>query len=140
MVRGPPRFTRTDTLFPYTTLFRSPKAEELVCAWFQKNADFSTCGDAGAAAEKLLAEPDCSDSSVWRTVLRAFLLKELPPAVALWLSGEEHPSSQVAQEVKDLAGAVGAVTDADFLLSIRSEGCRDGKECVWPVKFRGGAV
>src|SRR3546814_9367931 len=98
MVRGPPRFTRTDTLFPYTTLFRSPKAEELVCAWFQKNADFSTCGDAGAAAEKLLAEPDCSDSSVWRTVLRAFLLKELPPAVALWLSGGEHPSSQVRSE------------------------------------------
>src|SRR3546814_14549892 len=23
MIRGPPRFTRTDTLFPYTTLFRS---------------------------------------------------------------------------------------------------------------------
>src|SRR3546814_4704914 len=24
MIRGPPRATRTDTLFPYTTLFRSP--------------------------------------------------------------------------------------------------------------------
>src|SRR3546814_6314432 len=24
MIRPPPRFTRTDTLFPYTTLFRSP--------------------------------------------------------------------------------------------------------------------
>src|SRR3546814_1311355 len=24
MIRRPPRFTRTDTLFPYTTLFRSP--------------------------------------------------------------------------------------------------------------------
>src|SRR3546814_14015803 len=23
MIRGPPKFTRTDTLFPYTTLFRS---------------------------------------------------------------------------------------------------------------------
>src|SRR3546814_12246278 len=33
MIRRPPRSTRTDTLFPYTTLFRSllhaPKAEEL---------------------------------------------------------------------------------------------------------------
>src|SRR3546814_6299647 len=27
MVRRPPRSTRTDTLFPYTTLFRSPTAE-----------------------------------------------------------------------------------------------------------------
>src|SRR3546814_8003353 len=27
MIRLPPRSTRTDTLFPYTTLFRSPKAK-----------------------------------------------------------------------------------------------------------------
>src|SRR3546814_5341253 len=27
MVRRPPRSTRTDTLFPYTTLFRSPRHE-----------------------------------------------------------------------------------------------------------------
>src|SRR3546814_10582926 len=28
MIRRPPRSTRTDTLFPYTTLFRSPQPEE----------------------------------------------------------------------------------------------------------------
>src|SRR3546814_2622822 len=27
MIRRPPRSTRTDTLFPYTTLFRSPRRE-----------------------------------------------------------------------------------------------------------------
>src|SRR3546814_1413991 len=27
MIRRPPRSTRTDTLFPYTTLFRSPPTE-----------------------------------------------------------------------------------------------------------------
>src|SRR3546814_7003646 len=27
MIRRPPRSTRTDTLFPYTTLFRSPASE-----------------------------------------------------------------------------------------------------------------
>src|SRR3546814_10287180 len=27
MIRRPPRSTRTDTLFPYTTLFRSPEAD-----------------------------------------------------------------------------------------------------------------
>src|SRR3546814_9742872 len=31
MLRRPPRSTRTDTLFPYTTLFRSVNAGELVC-------------------------------------------------------------------------------------------------------------
>src|SRR3546814_12423999 len=29
MIRRPPRYTRTDTLFPYTTLFRSAVAERL---------------------------------------------------------------------------------------------------------------
>src|SRR3546814_2458043 len=28
MIRRPPRSTRTDTLFPYTTLFRSPTRDE----------------------------------------------------------------------------------------------------------------
>src|SRR3546814_6266000 len=30
MIRRPPRSTRTDTLFPYTTLFRSPEDPQLV--------------------------------------------------------------------------------------------------------------
>src|SRR3546814_5918289 len=30
MIRRPPRSTRTDTLFPYTTLFRSPSAPSQV--------------------------------------------------------------------------------------------------------------
>src|SRR3546814_6998558 len=30
MIRRPPRSTRTDTLFPYTTLFRSPGADAAV--------------------------------------------------------------------------------------------------------------
>src|SRR3546814_1315464 len=30
MIRRPPRSTRTDTLFPYTTLFRSPDGSERI--------------------------------------------------------------------------------------------------------------
>src|SRR3546814_6261332 len=34
MIRRPPRSTRTDTLFPYTTLFRSPAdGDGLFAAW-----------------------------------------------------------------------------------------------------------
>src|SRR3546814_10365124 len=33
MIRRPPRSTRTDTLFPYTTLFRSLFGAMLVAAW-----------------------------------------------------------------------------------------------------------
>src|SRR3546814_16457125 len=32
MIRRPPRSTRTDTLFPYTTLFRSSIAASFVCS------------------------------------------------------------------------------------------------------------
>src|SRR3546814_5753973 len=33
MIRRPPRSTRTDTLFPYTTLFRSPHLGQARAAW-----------------------------------------------------------------------------------------------------------
>src|SRR3546814_13229892 len=47
MIRRPPRSTRTDTLFPYTTLFRSmieqarrfPGQERQVMEYFQKNPE-----------------------------------------------------------------------------------------------------
>src|SRR3546814_2089304 len=32
MIRRPPRSTRTDTLFPYTTLFRSSEGDFFLCA------------------------------------------------------------------------------------------------------------
>src|SRR3546814_1048771 len=38
MIRRPPRSTRTDTLFPYTTLFRSPARRELWVAQKGKGA------------------------------------------------------------------------------------------------------
>src|SRR3546814_13264038 len=36
MIRRPPRSTRTDTLFPYTTLFRS--GDSIVSEWLAKSA------------------------------------------------------------------------------------------------------
>src|SRR3546814_5036363 len=38
MIRRPPRSTRTDTLFPYTTLFRSAYLEDLVASPAVKSA------------------------------------------------------------------------------------------------------
>src|SRR3546814_3180372 len=48
MIRRPPRSTRTDTLFPYTTLFRSALRRELEAArdLFDKLAD-AVAGDEG---------------------------------------------------------------------------------------------
>src|SRR3546814_9230336 len=38
MIRRPPRSTRTDTLFPYTTLFRSPRRRQEGQALMSKQA------------------------------------------------------------------------------------------------------
>src|SRR3546814_15713138 len=52
MIRRPPRSTRTDTLVPYTTLFRSQPRRSGICrlALFDNRAP-----DAGDAVERILA-------------------------------------------------------------------------------------
>src|SRR3546814_19590646 len=41
MIRRPPRSTRTDTLFPYTTLFRYVDAEPAMVIWSKRGPDFA---------------------------------------------------------------------------------------------------
>src|SRR3546814_6721567 len=56
MIRRPPRSTRTDTLFPYTTLFRSPGR----AAWL---AGLRDRGQAVRCALRPDARPDCPPAS-----------------------------------------------------------------------------
>src|SRR3546814_1379649 len=69
MIRRPPRSTRTDTLFPYTTLFRSGICNGYVDAyglWIGHptptiaetlaSCDVELVGMAGSGADRLLAE------------------------------------------------------------------------------------
>src|SRR3546814_18448309 len=51
MIRRPPRSTRTDTLFPYTTLFRSaPPRGALLSAARQETGEFGLVHAAGLVA------------------------------------------------------------------------------------------
>src|SRR3546814_1958437 len=43
MIRLPPRSTRTDTLFPYTTLFRSPGRDDTKSRHKVKSGNFAKC-------------------------------------------------------------------------------------------------
>src|SRR3546814_17864380 len=76
MIRRPPRSTRTDTLFPYTTLFRSPAAAGLsagsrarragqgmgeVAAGGSVECRAVLSGERGAGALLLLLHPFLSD-------------------------------------------------------------------------------
>src|SRR3546814_2310509 len=55
MIRRPPRSTRTDTLFPYTTLFRSVDGREVeVCLAGQSRSVQGKPGKVRAAVRRLL--------------------------------------------------------------------------------------
>src|SRR3546814_3329070 len=80
MIRRPPRSTRTDTLFPYTTLFRSS-----VSAW---NADMRS--DIRAALEEDLreagVEPDPFEARTHAATVSRSIME------ALSARSEEHTS------------------------------------------------
>src|SRR3546814_15280117 len=50
MIRRPPRSTRTDTLFPYTTLFRSARHRQPVHAAGRRRPGGAPAADVGRAA------------------------------------------------------------------------------------------
>src|SRR3546814_6112441 len=60
MIRRPPRSTRTDTLFPYTTLFRSVKfflgVVDRIYQFALVGTDFSNCDLGGGAGRFNLAK------------------------------------------------------------------------------------
>src|SRR3546814_20609140 len=49
MIRRPPRSTRTDTLFPYTTLFRSP--------WRERRKGDAAGAEIGERVEQVVLDP-----------------------------------------------------------------------------------
>src|SRR3546814_9790462 len=94
MIRRPPRSTRTDTLFPYTTLFRSPGTTSsliaapvvpsefllLACSYAQLNVD--NCGPMVLDALIKIKEEDRSEEhtselqSLMRISYAVFCLKK----------------------------------------------------------------
>src|SRR3546814_14754660 len=120
MIRRPPRSTRTDTLFPYTTLFRSEKAREKFRLQWTENAEHVTplllpTNPARATTTWLIdympsIEQGLADLATW-------VAKGLPPA--------ETSYSFSDGKVSLPAGAA------------RSEERRVGTECVRTSRSRG---
>src|SRR3546814_8813831 len=74
MIRRPPRSTRTDTLFPYTTLFRSPLTLPMRYRWHR--IMFLICVVAFLAGRKVRSEEHTSElQSLMRISYAVFCLK-----------------------------------------------------------------
>src|SRR3546814_18903846 len=59
MIRRPPRSTRTDTLFPYTTLFRSAPASKGMGTWGGASQPSTGSGSAAGKGRRLTAGLAC---------------------------------------------------------------------------------
>src|SRR3546814_20188157 len=109
MRRRPPRSTRTDTLFPYTTLFRSLVTDNVEYTREQYNGSMDMLYE-GALLAVLVVWFFLRD---WRATLVA--------ATALPLS---------------ILPTFAAMAWLGFSLDIRSAERRGGKECVSPCRSR----
>src|SRR3546814_14140792 len=76
MIRRPPRSTRTDTLFPYTTLFRSPLPEQ---ATARRRIDRGSRKRWRAARNPRLAAAQGADWRDWRVAAGAEPVSETDP-------------------------------------------------------------
>src|SRR3546814_10520236 len=86
MIRRPPRFTRTDTLFPYTTLFRS-YVEGRHCAR-------DAAAGAGCRAVLVVLRPHARRSALWP-------VRQLPSA-SQGLRGGGRRSEEHTSELQSL--------------------------------------
>src|SRR3546814_11262456 len=132
MLRRPPRSTRTDTLFPYTTLFRS-------------HGNFAV--RTGALVEKILIEEGRATGVVIRRGKNRETLRARGGVVLsagafgstqiLMLSGigpAAHLAGQGIEVVLDRAGVRANLPAHNEYMSLRSAETRVGKECVIKCK------
>src|SRR3546814_19890638 len=93
MIRRPPRSTRTDTLFPYTTLFRSPAP----CFRPPIQADFAD-GAVGAAGE---AVKDYYDTLGVQRDADAAALKAAYRKLAMQYHPDRNPGDTTAERSEE---------------------------------------
>src|SRR3546814_8533555 len=95
MIRRPPRSTRTDTLFPYTTLFRSAR---LILAQRRRWQEQAGCGEAtrsGTAWRQTSRVQLWRVERVWRLRSRRTKWQTLPESAYRDSKTEEHTSTPV---------------------------------------------
>src|SRR3546814_14147513 len=97
MIRRPPRSTRTDTLFPYTTLFRSAGAQRLIVTLARLRAERDTLLAAAAQIGVRLANTEDVDD----------IFAEIADRPLLVLGFPKHDDGRALTQAKLLRGRLG---------------------------------
>src|SRR3546814_20035506 len=141
MLRRPPRSTRTDTLFPYTTLFRSDKVKVLT---IRATAFDAAAAEGGSAAvEAVEGGGDTGLATFKGQELTKSERPELTTASIVISGGRGMQSGdnfvmleRIADKLGAAVGASRAAVDAGFVPNDRSEERRVGKACVSTCRSR----
>src|SRR3546814_1257942 len=103
MIRRPPRSTRTDTLFPYTTLFRSRVGEVLREGLHRVGERFSICVGQPVVLRRRRSEEHTSElQSLMRNAYAVFCLKKNSDGQC----GENKITTLQLRDILQLAWAV----------------------------------
>src|SRR3546814_4363933 len=108
MLRRPPRSTRTDTLFPYTTLFRSPETCRALKAWL-KRADITS----GPIFRRVHMDGRIGDPLLGQAIARRF--KRLAEAAGI-------DSTRVSAHSTRIGMTVDLVADGHSLVAVQLAG------------------
>src|SRR3546814_14703941 len=112
MIRRPPRSTRTDTLFPYTTLFRSPGRGRAVPP--RVDPDRAWPRDAEEFPGALSAMPITPQEALQRTIEhREIFHDEMVDLMRMIMRGEVRPvmTAAIITGLRVQQGTVGAVRE-----------------------------
>src|SRR3546814_13032398 len=99
MIRRPPRSTRTDTLFPYTTLFRSRRttlSKRLVDELAMQRRDvlaLHVASDPGLALDIMVFTLVDADTHDWRARAATTLRAPVPAGPIIGFEAKDAPAS-----------------------------------------------
>src|SRR3546814_14608471 len=125
MIRRPPRSTRTDTLFPYTTLFRSG-----LCGG---------AGDAGGIEARRVAPDDAADRQAPALQAFAEAAGDRLHRVVESAKGQQRAGEDAFDEPAEGSAGEQGVQQGAQRARARSEERRVGKECVSTFSSRGSS-
>src|SRR3546814_15215066 len=121
MIRAPPGSTRTDTLFPYTTLFRSVDVPTGLLVPVIRDCDKKSIGEIADEVARTAEKARTKGLSVAEMSGGCFSLSSLGH-----IGGTSFSPIINAPEV----GILGITRTAERFVAARSEARRVGKECV----------